>query len=485
MQDSRIDLSGEEGEDLDQENRNQDVDRRVSVRLTQGEAGRSSVALLDSNGDANSSSNSNINPNIDQEDRVERNSSVVGRMRNSIRRSMGLNANSGVDDEEALRENDVGNQMVELQHGRGATSSSQGGSHNDRVARSASAISNASHSSRGPAPEYDSIGDLDPARDSVDTIPDGNNSTPSISISNADGANRNGHGRNHSNATLLGLRSIVGRNPSNNQSSSTATNGGHRRFESVSALPGTSPNHSRTGSNVSIFNQATTSRSSLSLARIHSSLSSSGNNQSPTSLNQSLSTPPRTSISNISRPLPESLIRSKFDIPKAGISSQQMTFLGSVENLGKYGIPTDEDGNTDLPPAFESGEERRREEEMERERQRTGNRGLAPLLTNAEIYDRCLNNENGDVTTLPLPGTNKSKASNNENETQDQTGEESGTSLTVSQVNSNAGSNDNDTSNETENANVNATVNNDNAEPQEQSSSIETVGDESNRIQNL
>lgn len=455
----------------------------MSVRLTQGEAGRSSVALLDSNGDANSSANPNINANIDQEDRVERNSSVVGRMRNSIRRSMGLNANSGVDDEEALRENDVGNQMVELQHGRGTTSSAQGESNNDRVARTASGISNASHSSRGPAPEYDLIGDLDPARESVDTIPDGNNPTPSISVSNADETNRNGHGRNHSNATLLGLRSIFGRNPNNNQSSTA--NGGHRRFESTSALPGISPNHSRTGSNVSNFNQANTSRSSLSLARIHSSLSSSTNNQSTTSLNQSQSTPPRTSISNISRPLPESLIRSKFDIPKAGISSQQMTFLGSVENLGKYGIPTDEDGNTELPPAFESGEERRREEDMERERQRTGNRGLAPLLTNAEIYNRSLSNENGDVTTLPLPGTNKSQTSSNETETQDQTGEESGTSLAEPQVNSSAGSNDNDTSNETENVNVNAIVNNDNAEHQEQSNPIENVGDDSNRTQNL
>lgn len=100
----------------------------------------------------------------------------------------------------------------------------------------------------------------------------------------------------------------------------------------------TSPNRNRRHSQARL--------SSPSLASLHIlSRSRSNLNQNPEA---------SASRSNISGPLPHSLIRTSFSYPTGGATPEQVAFLSSTASLLRFGVPINEDGTEDLrrPPNF-------------------------------------------------------------------------------------------------------------------------------------
>ncbi|SNX85465.1 uncharacterized protein MEPE_04174 [Melanopsichium pennsylvanicum] len=58
---------------------------------------------------------------------------------------------------------------------------------------------------------------------------------------------------------------------------------------------------------------------------------------------------------NISEPLSWTLVRSQYSYPKRGLTAEQMSFLSSVESLGRFGVPHSPGGAAIAPsPAYES-----------------------------------------------------------------------------------------------------------------------------------
>lgn len=102
----------------------------MSVRLTQGEAGRSSVALLDENGEANFNSNRERGAGTNEEQvgprRTGSGISRLGSLGNSIRRSIGMNLNREVDNEAQDGNGDAGDghQMQQIQEMEATTGQS-------------------------------------------------------------------------------------------------------------------------------------------------------------------------------------------------------------------------------------------------------------------------------------------------------------------------------------------------------------------------
>ncbi|SPO27376.1 uncharacterized protein UTRI_10493 [Ustilago trichophora] len=59
---------------------------------------------------------------------------------------------------------------------------------------------------------------------------------------------------------------------------------------------------------------------------------------------------------NISEPLSWTLVRSQYSYPKRGLTPEQLTFLSSVESLGRFGVPHSPSAAAVLPsPAYEAG----------------------------------------------------------------------------------------------------------------------------------
>lgn len=60
---------------------------------------------------------------------------------------------------------------------------------------------------------------------------------------------------------------------------------------------------------------------------------------------------------NISEPLSWTLVRSQYSYPKRGLTAEQLSFLSSVESLGRFGVPHSPSGSAvvEPSPAYESG----------------------------------------------------------------------------------------------------------------------------------
>lgn len=70
---------------------------------------------------------------------------------------------------------------------------------------------------------------------------------------------------------------------------------------------------------------------------------------------QSSATRPSTSASGrtISEPLSWTLVRSQYSYPKRGLTAQQLSFLSSVESLGRFGVPLSAAPSAAPSPAYE------------------------------------------------------------------------------------------------------------------------------------
>ncbi|SPO27032.1 uncharacterized protein UTRI_10493_B [Ustilago trichophora] len=134
-----------------------------------------------------------------------------------------------------------------------------------------------------------------------------------------------------------------------------------------SALPLSIPNgraytRPRTSSNLTPITAEPTFANGITMSR-HLSTPLSPTPSSPPSSsgifarrNRALTTTARPNLGgrNISEPLSWTLVRSQYSYPKRGLTPEQLTFLSSVESLGRFGIPHSPSAAGVLPsPAYE------------------------------------------------------------------------------------------------------------------------------------
>lgn len=118
----------------------------------------------------------------------------------------------------------------------------------------------------------------------------------------------------------------------------------------------------------------------------------------------------------ISSPLHGSLIRMQYEAPARGLTESQMSFLASVDSLGRFGVPVNPqtDGVAAEPPTYDGGDARPSQDStVASPPAQMGAPRPAPLLTHAEVAARAERSEQegGQGPLLPTARTEETTSS--------------------------------------------------------------------------
>lgn len=118
----------------------------------------------------------------------------------------------------------------------------------------------------------------------------------------------------------------------------------------------------------------------------------------------------------ISSPLHGSLIRMQYEAPARGLTESQMSFLASVDSLGRFGMPVNPqtEGVAAEPPTYDGGDARPSQDStVASPPAQMGAPRPAPLLTHAEMAARVERSEqeDGQGPLLPTARTEETTSS--------------------------------------------------------------------------